>query len=86
LRHGLRRDALDNDLKGNHVLSQSNLKGGENHLKVPIGTHAATGEECPETGVWVRELDPRQTVRFAKGNRFPPYGGAKAVWILVQYA
>lgn len=54
--------------------------------KSPIGTRAATGQTCPESGVWKVEGNPTTTAPIAKGNRMPPYGGRAVVWILIQYA
>jgi hypothetical protein len=54
--------------------------------KCPIGTRAATGSTCPESGVWKVDASPSTTAPIAKGNRMPPYGGKAVIWILIQYA
>ncbi len=42
--------------------------------KLPIGTTAKTGENCPESGIWKVIGSPSTTAPIAKGNRMPPYG------------
>ncbi|QJQ31972.1 hypothetical protein GV829_05485 [Sphingomonas lacunae] len=54
--------------------------------KAKIGTRAATGTICPESGVWKVEGTPSTTAPIAKGNRMPPYGGKAVVWVLTAYA
>lgn len=54
--------------------------------KMPIGTKAKTGENCPESGVWKVEGNPSTTAPIAKGNRMPPYDNRAVTWILIQYA
>ncbi len=56
------------------------------HSRMPIGTRAHTGQNCPESGVWRVAGVPSTTAPIAKGNRMPPYGGAAVVWELIQYA
>lgn len=54
--------------------------------KVPIGTTAKTGENCPESGVWKVVGANSTTAPIAKGNRMPPYDGKAVIWQLTQYA
>lgn len=55
--------------------------------KSSIGTKAATGQKCPESGVWKVD-DPFETTTapIAKGNVMPPYKGRAVTWILKAYA
>lgn len=52
----------------------------------PIGTHARTGESCPESGVWEVVGYPTTTAPIAEGNTMPPYKGNAVTWRLIQYA
>jgi len=54
--------------------------------KLPIGTTAKTGENCPESGIWKVIGSPSTTAPIAKGNRMPPYGGKAVTWKLIQHA
>jgi hypothetical protein len=54
--------------------------------RVPIGTTAKTGENCPESGVWKVIGYPSTTAPIAKGNRMPPYNNQAVTWQLTQYA
>lgn len=55
-------------------------------VKKPIGTIAQTGQRCPESGVWKSQTFPSTTAPIAEGNIIPPYRGAAAKWMLIQYA
>lgn len=55
-------------------------------MKASIGTHASTGQKCPESGVWQVIGTPSTTAPIAKGNTMPPYGGNAVTWKLIQYA
>lgn len=52
----------------------------------PIGTTAKTGQNCPESGVWVVVGTPSTTAPIAKGNRMPPYRDQAVTWRLQSYA
>ena len=52
----------------------------------PIGTTAATGRRCPESGLWKVVGRPSATVPVAKGNVMPPHGGLAVTWELIQHA
>ncbi len=54
--------------------------------RAPIGTRAATGQLCPESGVWKVVGSPSTTAPIAKHNRMPPYGGRAVTWELTAYA
>lgn len=54
--------------------------------KHPIGTHAKTGEICPESGVWQTLSNPSTTAPIAKGDRLPPYRGEAVTWFLLAHA
>ncbi len=54
--------------------------------RVPLGTKARTGENCPESGVWKVDGSPTTTAPISKGNRMPPYNDKAVVWSLIQYA
>lgn len=54
--------------------------------KMPIGTTARTGENCPESGVWEVIGTPSTTAPIAKGNRMPPYADKAVTWKLIRYA
>jgi len=55
-------------------------------VKKPIGTIAHTGQRCPESGVWKSQTFPSTTAPISEGNIMPPYRGASANWVLIQYA
>lgn len=52
---------------------------------VAAGTTFQTGDVCPESGVW-KVAGRRQTMAFAMGDRFPPYGGRAVDWEFVSAA
>lgn len=54
--------------------------------KLPIGTTAKTGENCPESGIWKVVSTPSTTAPIAKGNKMPPYSGSAVTWKLIQHA
>lgn len=54
--------------------------------KIPIGTTARTGENCPESGVWEVIGTPSTKAPIAKGNRMPPYANKAVNWKLIRYA
>jgi hypothetical protein len=56
------------------------------NARKPLGTRVATGQICPESGVWKVESIPSTTAPIAKGNVMPPYAGRAVVWVLIQYA
>lgn len=54
--------------------------------RTPIGTHAKTGQRCPESGIWKVVGTPTTTAPIAKHNVMPPYKDKAVTWELVQYA
>lgn len=54
--------------------------------RVPLGTTATTGQNCPESGIWKVVGNPTTTAPISKGNRMPPYDGKAVTWQLMQYA
>ncbi len=71
-------------MRGN---AQAITKKGINDMnKKPIGTIARTGEQCPESGVWMVLESISTTAPIAKGNTMVPYRAKAVAWKLVQYA
>ena len=47
---------------------------------------AATGERCPESGVWEVVGSPSTTAPIAVGNTMPPYRDKGVTWKLIRLA
>jgi hypothetical protein len=60
----------------------------DTHLpnRIPIGSTARTGEECPESGIWEAAESGSPMVPIAKGNRMPPFKRKAVTWRLVRYS
>jgi len=53
----------------------------------PIGGIVATGQICPETGLWkVVGATPQVIRRIVKGETMPPHNGKNAGWQFLQHS
>lgn len=53
--------------------------------RVAVGTRAATGQPCPESGIWKVENTTSATAPIAVATTMPPYDRRAVTWILVQH-
>ncbi|GJE71446.1 hypothetical protein [Methylorubrum podarium] len=51
-----------------------------------VGVKAATGQRCPQSGVWRVENGACATLPIAIGTTMPPHEKRAVTWILIQAA